>query len=676
MTAAQNDQLIRLKKLYELSMELSGDPMDIFFKVARMIGEIMDMKVVCLSEIQDEMLYFISVYVEGQVYLNAGCCSLDITPCATVQETKDIRIYDNVMALFPKAVFLKEHNACFYCGFPSLGYDENVVAVTCLLDDKPHEISQEDKELLRIFGQRIGLELERKRLQQSRQAMEENLLLERNRLRQIMDSVSIFIALLDSEGKVIEANRAPWAIAGITREEYIGIQFGESRAWTYNPAIHAQVRLAVLQARQGIMVRYDVPILMANSIVTIDFSLVPVFDEQDQVKQIVACGVDISIRRKALEALRRSEERLELAIAGADLGLWDWNIKTGAIEFSERWASLLGCAPEDMPSSYEAWERLVHPDDRPIMQRALRANLAAKAPFFEIEYRLLTKSGEWKWTLAKGKVIRRSAKGTAMRVSGVNIDISPRKALEEQLRLQQEELFYAQRLTAAGELTAIVAHELNQPLGAINNYVGGALLRFRELLSTQPSLADVLEQILRLSQRAIAVIHGIRALVRKQESRLENIALATVVEEVLIPLRVELNNKQIRVCSEIPTDLPLLWCEKIHLQQLLLNLILNAMQAMDVSECAQRKLRLGAKLNQKREVEITVSDTGPGIAPEIAARLFQPFVSTKADGIGLGLSICRSIAEAYGGHISVRSMLRQGTAFHVVLPTGTEELKK
>jgi signal transduction histidine kinase len=553
MMISQNDQLIRLKKLYELSMALSGDPMDIFFKVARMIAEIMGMKVVCLSEINEGTLYFLSVYIEGQVHLNAGCCALNITPCATVQESKDIKIYDNVMALFPEATFLKEHNAYFYCGFPSLGYNEKVLAVTCLLDDKPHDISQEDKELLRIFGQRIGLEIERKHLQHARQAMEDNLLLERNRLRQILDSLSIFIALLDGEGKVIEANRAPWATACITREDYIGIQFGESRAWTYDPAIHAQVRLSVLQARQGIMVRYDVPILMAHGVVTIDFSLVPLLDEQGQVKQIVACGVDISIRKNALDALRRSEE---------------------------------------------------------------------------------------------------------------------------QLRQQQEELYYAQRLTAAGELTAIVAHELNQPLGAINNYVGGVLLRFRDLLSSQPSLADALEQILRLSQRAIAVIHGIRALVRKQEGKLEHIALAAVVEDVLIPLRAELNNKHIQVCSDIPTQLPLLWCEKIHLQQLLLNLILNAMQAMDAPDCTRRKLVLGAKLNQMRDLEITVSDTGPGIAPEIATRLFQPFVSTKADGIGLGLSICRSIAEAYGGHISVRSMLRQGTAFHVVLPTGTEELKK
>ena len=162
-----------------------------------------------------------------------------------------------------------------------------------------------------------------------------------------------------------------------------------------------------------------------------------------------------------------------------------------------------------------------------------------------------------------------------MRVIGIDMDISSRKDMEERLRQRQEELYYAQRLTAAGELTAIVAHELNQPLGAINNYVGGALLRYRELLSANPALTNVLEETLRLSQRAMEVIHGIRALVRKQEGKMEWVSLEAVAEDVFIPLRTEASNKQIRINLDIPSTLPPLWCERIHLQQLLLNLILN-----------------------------------------------------------------------------------------------------
>jgi len=156
------DQISRLKKLYELSMTLSGDPLEVFAHVARIIGELLDVKVVCLSEVKGDKLEFLSVYVDGQIYMNAGTCFLDITPCASVESSKDFRVYDRVMERFPEATFLKDHNAFSYCGFPALDNDGRVVAVTCLLDDRPHEFSEEDQEILRIFGQRIGMELERK----------------------------------------------------------------------------------------------------------------------------------------------------------------------------------------------------------------------------------------------------------------------------------------------------------------------------------------------------------------------------------------------------------------------------------------------------------------------------------------------------------------------------------
>ncbi len=155
------EQLKRLQRLSELSMTLAGDPVEVFNHIARMIGELLDVGVVCLSEIRDEDLYFLSVYVEEDVITDAGRVPLDITPCATVVTNKNIKVYDHVAERFPKAEFLKTYNAFSYCGFPALDSDGNVVAVTCLLDDKPHDFSEVDKDLLRILGQRIGLEIER-----------------------------------------------------------------------------------------------------------------------------------------------------------------------------------------------------------------------------------------------------------------------------------------------------------------------------------------------------------------------------------------------------------------------------------------------------------------------------------------------------------------------------------
>mgnify|MGYP001576822039 CR=1 FL=1 len=158
-----DNRVNRLQKVAELSMQLTGEPLQVFKRIAHMIGELLNVSVVCLSEIRGEELFFLSVYVNGEVMTNAGSCPLHITPCATVLQSKDMRIYDYVADKFPEATFLKMHNAFSYCGFPSLDRSGNVVAVTCLIDDKPHDFTDEDKDLLKIFGQRIAMEMEREK---------------------------------------------------------------------------------------------------------------------------------------------------------------------------------------------------------------------------------------------------------------------------------------------------------------------------------------------------------------------------------------------------------------------------------------------------------------------------------------------------------------------------------
>ncbi len=166
----------RLEKLAELGMTLSGEPLEVFERIARMIGELLGVRVVCLSEIRGDELWFLSTYVNGTVARDAGHCPLKVTPCVTVEQARDMRIYDNVAERFPEAAFLKEHNASFYCGFPSLDSSGNVSAVTCLLDSRHQDLSDEEKNLLRILAQRIGIEIERKKDLIERRRMEEELL--------------------------------------------------------------------------------------------------------------------------------------------------------------------------------------------------------------------------------------------------------------------------------------------------------------------------------------------------------------------------------------------------------------------------------------------------------------------------------------------------------------------
>ena len=383
---------------------------------------------------------------------------------------------------------------------------------------------------------------------------------------------------------------------------------------------------------------------------------------------------DISDRVAAEMALKASEQRLELALMGADLGLWDWNVKTGDVVYNARWANMLGYSLDELDPSHAAWQSRIHPDDLSRVMAALNAHLDEKSPFYESEHRLRAKCGEWRWVLSRGKVFERDEHGRPLRAAGTDMDISDRKTLEERFLRQQAELLHVQRLSTAGELAATMAHELNQPLAAITNYIGGATLRFAPVLEAHPSLREIMEEALRLSQRAAEVIFGIRSLVRKHEIGRQWTDIAKVVDETLSLVRSELEKRNIGISVDIAPGLPSVWGQRVHLQQLVLNLIMNAMDAMDSTEIRHRELKLDVALSDTNEVVLTVCDTGIGIPPDLAQKIFEPFVSSKPNGIGLGLSICRTIAEAHGGRISAYTEPEQGGAcFTFSLPVGRND---
>ena len=245
---------------------------------------------------------------------------------------------------------------------------------------------------------------------------------------------------------------------------------------------------------------------------------------------------------------------------------------------------------------------------------------------------------------------------------------------EDRLKQQESELVHMQRLTTAGELTAMMAHEINQPLGAIANYLGGIQLRFSAVLQAHAGLQDAIAESLRLAQRASDIIQTIRGLVRPRTDGCKAIDLLALVSETLSLLGPELERRHIELVTWFPQALPPLVAQRIQLQQLLLNLILNAAEAMAETPVGQRRLVIAIRVLADRRVEISLSDTGHGLTPEQAQRIFEPFVTSKSDGIGLGLSICKSIVEAHGGEIEAQSEHDAGATFTVRLPIRAGEL--
>ena len=244
-------------------------------------------------------------------------------------------------------------------------------------------------------------------------------------------------------------------------------------------------------------------------------------------------------------------------------------------------------------------------------------------------------------------------------------DVTERQGAEKRLQDLQSELLHSSRLSTMGQMASALAHELNQPLTAVINYAQAS----RRLLGAGASadkLGPVIEKAVAQANRAGQIIRRLRDFLEKGETerRIENIN--TVIEEATALALVGAKDTGVKVRLEIAHDLPVVMIDKIQIQQVVLNLMRNAIEAMEQSE--RRELSIVIRLTEDDDLEIAVIDTGPGLAPQVQAQLFQPFVSTKQTGMGLGLSICRTIVEAHGGRLTAAANPGGGTVFRFILP--------
>ena len=255
---------------------------------------------------------------------------------------------------------------------------------------------------------------------------------------------------------------------------------------------------------------------------------------------------------------------------------------------------------------------------------------------------------------------------------GTVMDITERKRAEEALRNAQAELVRVARLTTMGELLASIAHEINQPLAAVATS-GSACLRW--LNRDQPDLdaaRDAASRVVRDAHRAGDVIRSLRALTKKSGPQLTKLDIRDAIEEVLALTRGELQPHGVVLHTDLSAgDRPVLG-DRVQLQQVLLNLIMNGIQAMAAVPDRRRELTVSVALAEPDRVHVTVEDTGPGLDPAIAPRIFEPFFTTKSDGLGMGLSICRSIIEAHGGQLWASPRALHGTVFHFTVPVAGE----
>ena len=386
----------------------------------------------------------------------------------------------------------------------------------------------------------------------------------------------------------------------------------------------------------------------------------------NQLIVLIACE-DVTERKEAENALRQSEMYLAEAQRLSHTGSFGWRVASGKIIWSEETFRMFGY--DKVPSIKHAtiFQR-VHPEDRARVEQTIdRASSDGKD--FEHGYRLLMPDGSVKHVHATAHAVTDASGG--IEFVGAVTDVTSRKRAEAELHEAQANLAHVTRVTALGELAASIAHEVNQPLAAVVTNAAACLRWLDRDPANLNEARSTLRSIINDGNRAGEVIQRVRALVNKTTDR-KALHINEVVNEVMSLVQHGLFSHQVALRLELAPALPPVLADRIQLQQVILNLVINGIEAMQPVTDRPRELVIRTRQNETGQVLVTVSDCGVGVAAEDVDRLFDAFFTTKSGGMGMGLSICRSIVDGHGGRLSASGNTGPGATFQFTLPLHQE----
>ena len=398
--------------------------------------------------------------------------------------------------------------------------------------------------------------------------------------------------------------------------------------------------------------------------------------------RFIVLARDVTERTVAEEALHESELRWRFALEGNQEGVWDWDIRESTIYFSKFWKQMLGYQDHEIPHRLEEWSSRVHPDDLPRVMRCVHAHFEQQTEHYSDELRMRCKDGSWIWILCRGLVVSRDEQGKPIRMIGTHKDITESKRVEQQLIQARSEAESANR--AKGEFLANMSHEIRTPLTSI--------LGFAELLSNNQiinlkseSRSQAVDSIKNAGNHLLNVINDILdfSKIEAQKMTVEHVEtpLTEILKEVHRLLKPLANDKNISLQFLFSLPFPdRVWSDPTRLRQILMNVVGNAIKFTEsgnvvVTAYTTESNENDGKTDDKSEIRVDVSDTGPGIAPEHFDRLFVPFeqidtsLTRTKGGSGLGLVLSRTLARMLGGELELRnSLLGKGSCFRLTLP--------
>ena len=475
----------------------------------------------------------------------------------------------------------------------------------------------------------------------------------------VVEGLEEMICVVDREYRYVLANRAFLHYRGMERDQVVGYLVSE----LLTPSVFGVVKEKLDECFRGKIVsyelRYDYPHLGPRDLF---ISYYPI-EAPEGIDRAACILRDVTERNQAERAAREWQKRLELAEkAGLRIGLWDWDLNANTVIWSDETHRQWGYARETFSGSVEDAVTRIHPEDRCRVEEAIRRALAGDSEY-AAQYRVVHPYGNTCWIDAHGVAVREGP----THMLGISIDITDLKKTEQSLQSAKTELGRVNRILTTGELTASIAHEINQPLAAVV-INGSASLRW--LAMQPPNLEEAREAMaesIREAKRSSQVIARIRALLNKEPPQMRPLTLNAIIREVLALSATDLMRGGVTEHTELASDLPEVAGDPIQLQQVMLNLIMNGIDAM--REVTDRPRELFIKsAKHPAGVLVQVQDSGVGFDSDQADRIFEPFFTTKPKGIGMGLSISRSIIEAHGGRLWAAPGPVQGAVFQFNLP--------
>jgi len=381
-----------------------------------------------------------------------------------------------------------------------------------------------------------------------------------------------------------------------------------------------------------------------------------------------ALSTDLLRAKQLVVELSEKEQEAALAAEAANLGTFTRDITRHVIEASDEWRELFGFTPDE-PLTLSAMMQKIHVDDRAAFGKSM-AHATQDRREQHAEFRVPLPDGGIRWIAVIGRV-EFDSRGRPVRSRGACIDITSRKQAEQEMLRLRQDIAHVGRVSVMGQLASALAHEINQPLGAILRNAEAAALFMQDPSPDLAEITAILEDIRKDDQRAGAVIDRMRALLRRQEVEMKPLDVPQMLDDVATLLRPDAAARHVALEIDAPPDLPRLRGDRVQLQQVLLNLILNGMDAIGAKGGDHRGVAVTARRQGPDTLAFSVADTGTGIAAAQIDRVFDPFFTTKTTGIGMGLSISRSIVEAHRGRLWVENNAEGGATFRFTLPVAT-----